>query len=102
MNETPSPEYEIPFYVELLLTWPVLLGLAGAILLMLFVGIVVRQRFRRREPTVTPPPIDMGIDISRLPTDGPADGGLRVEVYGTPVRIAVIVLAPVGRDGAAP
>ena len=79
----------------------VLVGV-GFFLVLLVIAILLWRRFRRREEIVIPPPVDVGIDVARLPTRGPDDTNLQVEVYGTPVRIALIVLAPVGRDGSIP
>jgi hypothetical protein len=84
-----------------------LVAAAAVLLLLLLILIVVgmmlvRRFFGRPDETVIPPPVDLGIDLDQLIQDGPADPKLHAEVYGTPVRVAVIVLAPVGRDGVMP
>jgi len=42
------------------------------------------------------------IDVESLEATGPNPSGPRLEIYGTPVRVAVVVLAPVGRDSEMP
>jgi hypothetical protein len=79
-----------------------LLIAALALLVLVVAVIFIWRRLRRRVDIVIPPPVDLGIDVSQLPQSGPMDPTLQVEIYGTPVRIAVIVLAPVGRDGVVP
>jgi hypothetical protein len=88
-----------------LINQPAWLLVAGGVAILCFaliVILIVGRIFRRREFIVVPPPVNLAIDVSQLPQVGPRDSTMRVEVYGTPVRIAVIVLAPVGRDGVVP
>lgn len=90
-----------PFHiVSLEVPWPILI-VAGLTLFMCLVFLIWR-RLRRREQAAAPPPADLAIDVSTLPLNGPDNTRLRIEVYGIPVRIAVIVLAPVGRVGSLP
>ncbi len=42
------------------------------------------------------------IELQRLPTAGPPATGPRVELYNVPMRLAVVVVAPLGRGGQAP
>ncbi len=42
------------------------------------------------------------IDVSGLDSSGPPPQGPRLEFYGTPVRLAVVVVAPAGRGGELP
>lgn len=70
--------------------------LAGLVALWLLVRAVRRARRPRR-----PPPSDLTLDVSQLPATGPPSGP-RLEFYGTPVRLAVVVVAPAGRDGQLP
>ncbi len=44
----------------------------------------------------------MEIDVSRLDSTGPPEEGPGLEFYGTPVRLAVVVVAPGGRGGELP
>jgi hypothetical protein len=45
---------------------------------------------------------DLSIDVAALDAVGPSEDGPRLEFYGTPVRLAVLVLAPAGRTGVLP
>ena len=42
------------------------------------------------------------IDLSEFVVAGPPDGPLRMDFYGTPVRLQLIVLAPMGRHSQLP
>ncbi|MGE0756588.1 MAG: hypothetical protein AB7F89_05980 [Pirellulaceae bacterium] len=86
--------------------WPVpvelMIGGLGA-LLAGSIGLWLWLALRRRPAPVKPPPVQPEVDIARLdmvPPDAFADS--RLELYGTPVRVGVLVLAPVGRDGRRP
>ncbi len=77
----------------------VLLGGAALAALVLFLLVILllallRSRGRKLEP----PPVDMRISVGDLPPGGPPEVGPRLEIYGTPVRLAAIVLAPAGRN----
>ena len=81
-----------------------LLGGAAAIAVLLVVIVLVMLFMllrRRRHPLEAGPP-DLRIDVAALPSVGPPAEGPRLEFYGTPVRLAVLVLAPAGRSGAIP
>lgn len=81
----------------------VLVGaLSAGILTLVLLFIVIRRLLRRPEPATEPTIDDRFMDISQLDPRGPPNELPVVEVYGVQVRIAVIVLAPVGRDGARP
>jgi hypothetical protein len=68
--------------------------LAGGMLLA--IGALVLLRFRRR-PGPGPAEPGLAIDVAELPADGPPAEGVVLECYGVPVRLAVLVLAPLGR-----
>lgn len=51
-----------------------------------------RQRIRGSEPQEI-----LSIDIAALPLKSPADRGVVLEIYGVPMIITVLVLAPAGR-----
>lgn len=70
---------------------------AGLLLILLAVLL-----FRRRAVTVEPPAPDLHIDLATLPAHGPDPEGPWLEVYGLPVRLAVLVLAPAGRNSPTP
>ena len=78
----------------------VLGGICAAVCLLAVVLAVRRLRGRGRKPEPAAP--DLRIDVSALPAHGPPADGPRLEFYGTPVRLAVLVLAPAGRGCSLP
>lgn len=74
---------------------------AGALLSLLFV-IAVALVLRRAPKRVAPPPEDLTIDIRGFPAGGPPEVGPQLQIYGCPVRLAVVVLAPAGRESQLP
>jgi hypothetical protein len=81
----------------------VLLAAAAAVagvLLLAFVTAVLMLR-RRRRP-VEPPPVDLSLHIEELDPSGPTAEGPQLEFYGTPVRLAALILAPAGRNSQLP
>jgi hypothetical protein len=78
-----------------------MIAAAAAVLLLalvlLFVGLL-----RRRRRVWGPPEPDLFVDIGQLAAAGPPADGPRIEFYGTPVRLAVVVIAPAGRQGELP
>ena len=56
---------------------------------------------RSRRPQLLPTP-EILIDVSSLDRSGPPADAPRLEFYGTAVRLAVVVVAPGGRDGELP
>ena len=79
---------------------PALAGAAAVALLFLFV-LIWLLRLRRPVSDERRSP-DLSIDVADLSDHGPPDRGPHLEVYGTRVRLSVVILAPVGRDGAIP
>lgn len=58
---------------------------------------------RVKSPPVAEEDIDeRAIDVATLDASPPADSGPLLEVYGTPVRVAIVVVAPPGRGGTVP
>ena len=57
---------------------------------------------RRRRRVATPVPELQRVDVVELGDEGPPAGMPRVEIYGTPVRIAAIIIAPLGRGSLMP
>ena len=83
--------------------WILTAAVAVAVGLVLAVIVsYVLGRLRRRPPAETPDPALKEIGIASLQAGGPGDTFPRLEIYGTPVRLAVVVLAPVGRQGHVP
>lgn len=81
----------------------VLLGvavLAALVILLLVVIVFLLLRRRARQPEPVSP--DLRIDVAELSDEGPPADGPRLEFYGTPVRLAVLVLAPAGRNNPLP
>jgi hypothetical protein len=76
-------------------TYLLLLACPLAAALGLGVGLLL-LRLRRRPPPPAAEP-DLTIDLATLPAAGPPAGGAVLECYGVPVRLAALVLAPLGR-----
>jgi hypothetical protein len=82
---------------------PALPVVVGAALLALLIVLLLlrglwRAIFRRGKPAeVWDRELDIDLDACPLPTRPPGDK--RVTVYHQPVRMRLVVLAPVGRDG---
>jgi hypothetical protein len=74
----------------------------GAVLIMAIAIVVVIQRLRQRPAALERDKGDLGVDISALDAQGPTDEWPRLEYFGTPVRLRVIVLAPCGRGSELP
>ena len=98
--ETPHTDFWILLINEPL--WQLVAAAVALLVLLVILVVVLWRVFRRRETIVIPPPVDLGIDVTQLSQEGTTDSAVQVEIYGTPVRVAVIVLAPVGRDGVVP
>lgn len=75
-------------------------ALSGVVLVAL-VGLILLIWRRRRATRVLPEP-QMLIDVTTLELGAMPQTGPRAEIYGTPVQIAVIVVAPAGRHGELP
>jgi len=78
----------------------ILAGGAVVVAVVFLVIIVALLRARRRKPE--PPPVDLRINLADLQLGGPPEEGPRFEIYGTPVRLAALVLAPAGRNNQIP
>ena len=86
-------------------TKPEFLYAAAAVvtgLLLIAIVAMIVWRLRRRPAAQPTPDTDLSIHVARLPLGGPQESGPRLECYGVPVRLAVVVVAPVGRAGAVP
>jgi hypothetical protein len=83
--------------------WLTITGIAVTALLLLVVGVAVLlilRRARRHEPVEIVPALR--VDVARLGDIGPPADGPRLRLYNVPVRLGVLVLAPVGREGVPP
>lgn len=74
----------------------------SAVVAVLFCALLVIVFLRRRPKQPAPQPPDLTINVLSLDASGPS-GDLPVLTYlGQPVRLAALVVAPVGRSGAIP
>lgn len=75
-------------------------ALVAALVVCLLLGLV--RLWRRRRRAAWQRQRHLFLDVSALEAAGPPPEGPRLEFYGTPVRLAVIVIAPAGRHGDVP
>jgi hypothetical protein len=80
--------------------WRAIAAVVGVAILFLVAAFVV-LRLRRKRPAELPRP-DLFLDVTTLGQRPPATDGPQLECYHLPVRIALVVLAPLGRTGAQP
>lgn len=75
----------------------------GALLLCVAAMVFLVLRIFRKRPAEQPTRREeLAIDVAALRVTPPPKEGSQLEFYGTPVRLAVMVLAPVGRGGEIP
>ena len=73
-------------------------GVLAAIVVIAFILSKLRRKKPQHQATTEPERVDIAsLNDQPLPASGP-----RVEVYNVPMRLALVVLAPVGRDGEVP
>jgi len=88
---------------ELWTAWGTELLTGGAVCAgILFLAWLLWLLRRRNAALPEPGWLDLSIDVAALGDRGPPSQGPRLEFYGTPVRLAVFVVAPAGRDGSLP
>src|SRR5438270_912528 len=83
--------------------WPVALGVAGLILLLLFLGIVDRlwlKLFRRRSRIADTFAAEAEEDLANLPPPLLAPAEKQFQIYHVPARLRLIVAAPAGAERA--
>ena len=82
----------------------IVLSVVGtALALCLAAMLWLLSRLFRKRPAAPPDRRgELAIDVAALPVAPPPQEGPQLEFYGTPVRLAVLVLAPVGRGGEIP
>jgi hypothetical protein len=78
------------------------IALVAVAAITLIVAAVAFSLARRRRRMPEAPPVDLTIDVGQLPQRGPSAEGPQLECYGMPVRLAVLVLAPAGRNNRVP
>jgi len=91
-----------PSYLDKLTDWLKLLAGNGLhYVLLAVIAIVVLwiawRLLRRRRRVLVPLSPDLKVLVANLGNDGPPQGPPVLELYNLPVRLAAIVLAPVGR-----
>jgi len=77
----------------------------GAVLLLIMVALIVivlRFVFRRKPARLPAKPPEPSINVATLDASGAPENAPRLEYYGCAVRLAVLVVAPVGRAGSIP
>jgi hypothetical protein len=74
----------------------------GLVLIIVVVAVVLWLLIGRRRRDLAEPRDELAIDVASLGIEGPSAAGPRLEVYNVPVRLVVLVLAPVGRSGRIP
>lgn len=57
---------------------------------------------RRRRKEVAPPAPALQVNVAALPAEGPPSAGPTLRIYHVPVRLAMVVIAPVGRGAPPP
>ena len=72
-------------------TWAVITGVAVVVVLIIVARVVLVGRRRTTQSFD-----DLSVDVKELGAHGPPPGS-QLEYYGTPVRVALLVLAPAGR-----
>ncbi len=68
----------------------------GLALLLLVAALVLWRVLARRRAKRPPPGPDLTIDLAALGQEGPPATGPVLELYNVPVRLAALILAPVG------
>jgi hypothetical protein len=73
----------------------------GAVVGLLALALLA-LRLLRRKPPAEPPKPDLYLDVTSLGERPPRVDGPQLECYHLPVRIALVVVAPLGRTGQQP
>lgn len=76
--------------------------LAGGLCVLALAALIFRRWLHRRRAFPQRGTSQLFIDLAGLDASGPPAEGPRLEFYGTPVRLAVVVVAPGGRAGELP
>ena len=71
--------------------------LVGALFLVVALGLGLLVLLSRKPTPPPEPEPELGADVSSLAVMGPPVEGPTLEFYGIPTRLAVVVVAPVGR-----
>ena len=76
------------------------LAIVAALFCALLVVAIIILRRRPKQPA--PQPLDLTVNVRSLDASGPSGDLPRLTYSGRPVRLAALVIAPVGRSGAIP
>ena len=91
LKDLPIDQEQLPVVVA---------AIAGALALLIFLKLIGSRSKRRKQASASSD--ELTINIAKLPTTGPPATGPQVELYNTPMRLAVLVIAPAGRSGVLP
>ena len=80
----------------------VLIGIAVGVIVVLIGLILVIRLFKGKAATPTNTESGLKLNVAQLSPSGPPQAKPYLEFYSVPVRLAVVVMAPVGRDGILP
>lgn len=83
-------------------TSPLLLGGIVVFLVLIFLIWIVLKKLVGKPEVETEVAPNLRLDVASLASGGPPRGKPYLEFYSVPVRLAAIVVAPVGRDGQLP
>ena len=98
-----APVPGLDFFADEPIRFFTLVAVGAALALCLGTMLFLILRLLRKRPVVQSDQQDeLAIDVAALPASPPPKDGPQLEFYGTSVRLAVMVLAPVGRAGEIP
>jgi hypothetical protein len=75
---------------------------ALAAAMVLVIVLMWLRRWSRRKKKTTQAAAGLAIRLSDLGTAGPSDSGPQLVCFGAPMRLALLVIAPAGREGQLP
>ena len=78
----------------------IILGVGAVAALLVIALILVKLRGKKPQHRSTTPPLK--VNVAALNASPPHDSGAQLEVYNVPMRLSLLVLAPVGREGKIP
>lgn len=77
-------------------------GVAAGVAAVMLVVVAVLRRLLRRPTAPIDPDAELRINLNSFGNSGPPEGSRQLECYNVPVRLALVVLAPLGRDAELP
>ncbi len=102
MTESAPPFDLVTFVSEHLLLFALGAGAVTVVCVGLMIAAIYLLRRKRAAAAADDDIDDRAIDVASLDSSPPAATGPQLEVYGTPHRVAVVVMAPSGRSGSVP